>query len=133
MNASRRIKRREFHGNSEGKGAVGCILFLALAAAATVAGIRLVPLYYSVKSFETDVKTEVSRAGANFYSDEILVKNVLDLARRNELRVKREDVKLERFAGQVFLTIQYNTPVDFVVFQRNVNFNIKASSFIGRL
>jgi hypothetical protein len=129
----RKRAKPEIFRSSEGKGAVGCILFLALAAAATVVGIRLIPIYYSVKSFETDVKTEVSRAGANFYSDEVLLKNVLDLARRNEMRIKREDIKLERLAGQVFVTIQYTTPVDFVVIQRDMKFDIKASSFVGRL
>jgi hypothetical protein len=119
--------------DSEGKGVTGCFLFLAVLALAAVLGARLIPVIYSVKSFETDVKTEVSRAGAQFYADEVLLKNLLDLARRNELRIKRENIKLERFAGQVFVTIHYSTLVDFIVFERDINFDIKASSFIGRL
>jgi hypothetical protein len=119
--------------DSEGKGVTGCFVFIAVLALSAIIGARIVPVIYSVKSFETDVKTEVSRAGAQFYADEVLLNNLLDLARRNELRIKRENIKLERFAGQVFVTIHYSTLVDFIVVERNMNFDIKASSFIGRL
>ncbi len=120
-------------GDEHGKGTFGCIISLALIGAAVLVGIRIVPVYYAVKSFETDVKTEVSRAGAHFYSDETLVNNLVELANRNEIHLNREDVKLERLAGQVFVNIHYSTPVDFFVTERTLNFDIKASSFIGRL
>lgn len=119
--------------DQEGKGAVGCLLFLLVAAIVIFLAVRIGPSYYSNKSFEADVRTEASRAGANFLSDEAVVKNVLDLARRNEIRLKREDVKVERFAGQLFITIQYSIPVDLIVTERTMDFKIKASSFIGRL
>ena len=119
--------------NSEGKGTVGCLFSLALIAVIVIAGIRVVPVYYSVKSFEADMRTEVSRAGAHFYSDETLVKNIVDLARRNELKLKPEDVKLERMAGQIFVSLHYTTVVDFFLFERPMDFDLKASSFIGRL
>jgi hypothetical protein len=79
------------------------------------------------------VNTEVSRAGANFLADEMLVNNILDLARKNEIRLARNEVKVERFAGQIHLTIHYTVPVDFIVLKKDLNFEIKTSSFVGRL
>ncbi len=119
--------------DQEGKGAAGCLLFLMVAAIVIFLAVRIGPTYYANKSFEADLRTEASRAGANFLSDESILKNVLDLARRNEIRLRRENVKLERFAGQLFITVSYSVPVDLIVTERTMEFNIKASSFIGRL
>ena len=117
----------------DGRGTVGCLLFLMVAAIVIFLAVRIGPAYYANKSLEADLRTEASRAGANFLSDESVLKNVLDLARRNEIRLKRENVKLERFAGQVFITVSYSVPVDLIVTEKTMNFSIKASSFVGRL
>ncbi len=133
MNSSRFRSFSASFKNADGKGTAGCLFSLALLAALALAGLRLFPVYYAVKSFETDMQTEVSRAGAHFYSDETIVNSLVDLAKRNEIRINREDIKLERLAGQVFVKIHYTTAVDFYLFERDLDFNLKASSFIGRL
>jgi hypothetical protein len=133
MNSSLIRKFFSFFSSADGKGTTGCLFSLALIAAVSLAGIRVVPVYYAVKSFETDMQTEVSRAGAHFYGDEVILNNLVELAKRNELRIEREQIKLERLAGQVFVKIHYTTSVDFIVFERDLSFDMKASSFIGRL
>lgn len=133
MRVTERVSVHQSLREHEGKGTVGCLFFLLVAAIVIFLVVRVGPVYYANKSLEADVRTEASRAGANFLSDESIIKNVLDLARRNEIRIKRENVKLERFAGQMFITIEYSIPVDLIVTERTMNFKIKASSFIGRL
>jgi hypothetical protein len=122
-----------FFGNSEGKGTFGCLFSLLVLAAAVFAGIKLVPLYYSASSFESDVKTEVSRAGANFFSDETVLKDVVQLAQKNEIRITPDHIKVERLAGQVRVVITWSELVDFVFFQYTVPFRVNASSYMGRL
>ena len=117
----------------DGKGMVGCMFALVLLFVGGIAGIRLFPPYYAHKSFQTDVATEVSRAGAQFLDDETVMKNILAMAGRNEIQLKRDNVKLERFAGQLHVTVRYSVPVDFIVFKRNMEFEARASSFIGTL
>lgn len=119
--------------SNEGKGTAGCLFSLLLLALATVAAIKVGPPYFAYRSLQADVKTEVSRAGAHFYDDETLIKGILDLARKNEIPLKREAIKVERFAGQLYIKIHYSVPVDFLVYQRDVDFDITAQSFIGRL
>ncbi len=119
--------------NEEGKGTAGCLVFLLLLAVCCFVGIIVGPPYFANSGFETDVKAEVSRAGAHYFDDDTVIKDILDLAKRNEIRLKREDIKVERVAGQVYVTIRYSVPVDFMIHQRDLNFEIKASSFIGRL
>jgi hypothetical protein len=119
--------------DSEGKGTLGCLVSILLMGVVLIVGVRVAPPYFSYKSLEGDVSTEVSRAGAHFFSDDVLVQNILDVARKDEIRLSKENVKVERFAGQIQVQIQYSVPVDLVFFQRTMDFNIKASSYIGVL
>jgi hypothetical protein len=118
---------------TDGKGMIGCLLLIVAVGVAIYLGIVLAPIYYANFNLESGVKTEISRAGARFLDNETVIKDVLDLARREEIRLTRENISLDRFAGQVHLTIHYSVPVDFILFERDLNFEIKESSFIGTL
>jgi len=117
----------------EGKGLVGCMLALVLFAVAIYLGITLGPIYYSNFNLENGVKTTASRSGARFFNDEQIVAEIMDLAKREEIRIKKEDISIDRFAGQVHIIVNYSVPVDFIVVERDLNFKIEASSFIGTL
>lgn len=116
-----------------GKGIIGCLIFLVITAVAVFVGIRLGPIYYANSNLESAISTEISRAGANFIDDETIIKDVLDLAKRHEIRLTRENVKVERFAGQIHITVQYRVLADLGFYKRNLDFTIEESSFVGRL
>ena len=121
-------------GNGEhGKGSLGCLFSILLAGAAILIGVRVGPPYFAYKGLEGDVKTEVSRAGARFFNNEVLKQNILDVAKKNEIRLKEDNVKVDRFAGQIHVTIEYSVPVDLIVIEHAFDFKIKVSSFIGTL
>lgn len=109
------------------------MLSIILLAAAIYVGIVLVPIYYANFNFENDVKTTASRAGSHFFDNDTIIKDVMDLAKKNEIRLTRQDIKVDRFAGQLHILVNYAVPVDFVLFERDLNFKIEASSFIGSL
>ncbi len=119
--------------NSEGKGLLGCLIVLVLLGIAVFLGATLGPVYYVNSNFESDVKIAASRAGARFYNDETIIRDIMDLARRHEIPLKEESIKIERFAGQVHITVRYTVPVDLMVYQHNLVFEITASSFVGTL
>jgi hypothetical protein len=123
---------RKLH-DSEGKGILGCIVFIFLFGVAIFLVISLGPLYYANFNFETDVKTEASRAGAHSLNDATIVSDILVMAKRNEIRLKKEDIAIDRFAGQVHIEVNYSVPVSFVFFEHNMKFEINASSFVGTL
>lgn len=119
--------------SSEGRGMIGCMLSIVLLAVAIYLGIVLVPIYYQNFNFENDVKTTASRAGSHFFDNDQVIKEVLALAKKNEIRIKRENIKVDRFAGQLHILVTYSVPVDFIILERDLNFKIDASSFIGSL
>jgi hypothetical protein len=133
MSSFRRARSGSFIHCNQGKGAVGCLFSLFLLVVAALAAYKVCPPYFAYKSLETDIKTEISRAGAHLYDDETLTRDVMDLARRNEIRLKQEEIKVERYAGQVHIKIEYSVPIDLIVYEHAMEFKIEASSFIGRL
>ena len=130
---------RTMHGsglnykNQEGKGAVGCLIFLLVLAICILAVVRLWPDYYAYKTLDTKLRTEASRAGANFLEDEAIMANVLQLAKRSDVYITKKNVKIARIAGQIFITVHYSVPIDFIFYTWNMECDIKASSFVGRL
>ena len=119
--------------DSEGKGLFGCVVLIVLFLATIFVTIKLAPIYYANYNLESEVKTEVSRAGAHSLTDEVIIKDVLNLAKRNEIRLKKENISVQRFAGQIHIELNYSVPVDFIIFERDLDFRIKESSFIGSL
>lgn len=117
----------------DGKGVLGCLATLVLLGAGAFVGVKVGPTYFAYKGLESDVKTEVSRAGAHYFSDQTIVENVLDVAKKNNVRLRKEDIKIDHLGGQLQITIDYSVPVDFVLVATTINFEIKASSLIGSL
>jgi hypothetical protein len=119
--------------DSEGKGFLGCIGAIVVLAAIIFVGIKLGPVYYSNYTFEEGLKTLVSRAGARYTQDEKIVTDILDLAQQNNINLTHENskdnIKIERYAGQIHINVRYFVPVDFLIMRRNLKFEIKLSTF----
>ena len=124
---------RRLLDNAEGKGVVGCLVFIVLMGLAIVVAVQLGPVYYSNYNMEADIKTEASRAGARFLDDDTIVRDVYQMAKRNDVPIQRENIKVHRHAGQVVIEVTYSVPVSFILFERDFDFTIEASSFIGTL
>ncbi len=119
--------------DSEGKGFLGCMTAIVVFTAVIFIGIKLGPVYYSNYTFEEELKTLVSRAGARYTSNEKIITDVLDLARQHNIDLTYENaednIRIERYAGQIHVNVQYFVPVDFLILQRKLRFQIKLSSF----
>ena len=119
--------------DSEGKGILGCIGAIVLLAVIIFVGIKLGPIYYSNYQFEEDLKTLISRSGARYTPDQQIIIEVVELAQKNHINLTHENaknnIKLERFAGQLHINVQYFVPVDFLIIRRNFRFQIKLSTF----
>ncbi|MBN2244162.1 MAG: hypothetical protein JW793_15860 [Acidobacteria bacterium] len=118
---------------SEGKGFLGCMGAIVALAALIFVGIKLGPIYYSNYVFEEELKTVVSRAGARYTPDEKIIIDIIELAQKNGIRITHEsagnNIKVERFAGQIHIRVRYFVPVDFLILRRNLRFQIELSSF----
>jgi len=119
--------------DNQGKGMVGCLIFLVLTGVAVFLAIQVVPIYYSNYNMESDIKTEASRAGARFLEDETIIVDILAVAKKNDIPLEKNGIKIQRLAGQIIIDVNYSVLVDFVLLERDLNFHIRASSFVGTL
>lgn len=119
--------------NTEGKGFLGCMLGIVLTAAIIFAAIKLGPVYYSNYMFEEELKNITSDAGARFRPNDTIITEIVNTAKKFDITIKAADtnknIKIERFAGQIHITVRYYVPVDFLVFRKTFKFEIKNSSF----
>jgi hypothetical protein len=128
-----KLQSRNILRDTQGKGMVGCLIFLVLTVIAVFLAIQVVPIYYANYTMESEIRTEVSRAGARFLEDETIVSDIRAMAKNNNIPLEKENIKIQRLAGQVVIDVNYSVRVDFVIFERDLNFNIRASSFVGTL
>jgi len=133
MSGRERLVSIENFRSATGKGTVGCLVVVVLLGIGTFVGINAGPPYMAARSFEADLKAEVSKAGARFWDNETLIKSALALAKRNEVRISQENIKVERYSGQLFVKIRYRVPIDLMVYEYIMNVDIKVSSYIGTL
>jgi hypothetical protein len=119
--------------DDEGKGLTGCLILIILFVVVVMLAVRLGPAYYANHNLKTDLKNEASRAGAHSLDNEMIIRDIMDMAKRNEIQLKRENITVKRFAGQIHIEVNYKVPVDFFFYRHNINFEVKASSFIGTL
>jgi hypothetical protein len=120
--------------DSEGKGFLGCMIAIILIAAMVFAAVKLGPIYYANYMFEEDLKNITSQSGARFRSNDDIIQDIVSTARERKIRITEEDVKkggikIERYAGQLHITVKYSVPVDFLVFRKSISFESRNSSF----
>jgi hypothetical protein len=120
--------------DSEGKGFLGCMIAIILIAAMVFAAVKVGPIYYANYVFDEDLKNITSLSGASFKTNDDITEAVLQAARERNIKITPEsarsgDVKIERYAGQLHITVKYSVPVDFLIFRKTLRFEIRNSSF----
>ncbi|MDR1727196.1 MAG: hypothetical protein LBT74_04605 [Acidobacteriota bacterium] len=120
---------RFFQSDEEGKGSTGCLLTIVLLVAIAFVSFKAGPAYYRNYALDGDLQVEVSRIGARPQPQDVVVKNLIKLGEKNNIRLTKENIKVERFAGQLVVTIDYTVPVDFIVTQRDIHFVVKGTTY----
>ena len=120
------------HGNNsgeDGKGSIGCILAIILMAAAVFLAFKLGPPYLSHYEFKGEMKQTVSRAGAHMMSEEQIKKDLIAIARKNNIVLEEKNIRITRTSSSVEISTGYTIPVNFIIMKRDLNFEVKESSY----
>ena len=133
MRTTRIGDRRDPVARQEGRGTLGCLFSLALLGATAYFVAQAGPPYFAHKSLEADLRAGISQAGAHAYDNARVLSMVLDTAKRNEIQLTQENVKIDRFGSQLQVAVAYAVPVDLLIVQREFIFEIKLQTFVGRL
>ena len=120
---------RIFQFNEEGKGSVGCMLSLVVMAIVLFIALKVGPPYYNNYNLEGELKSTVSRMSARALKEEVVIKDLIRIAEKNDIVLTKKNIKISRFGGKLYIEIDYTVPIDFLILQRELHFKMKEESF----
>ena len=105
-----------------GEGRLKAIIYTLILVAGIYAAFKLVPLYVANYELKDKISEQARFAVVNRYTDEqirdILYKTIQDL----DIPAKREDIKVQQTNHGLMISVNYTVPVDFKVYQTEINF-----------
>jgi len=105
--------------HEKGKGNVGCIVGIALLAAALVIAVKVVPTRLAVAELQDFCEREAEQASLPRFSDERITDAIVSKANEERLPVSKEDIKVWRDQAQVHVEVRYRVVLDLLVYQYN--------------
>jgi len=105
-----------------GEGKLKAIIYTMILVAGVYLAFKTVPLYVSDYQLKDKMSEQARFAVVNRYSEDqirdIIFKTVQDL----DIPAKREDIKVEHTNHGIRISLNYTVPVDFMVYQSDLNF-----------
>ena len=113
---------KESQRSQRGAGKLKAIIYTAILVGGVFMAFRIVPLYVAAYQLKDKMAEQARFAVVNRYTDEqirdVIFKTVQDL----DIPAKREDIKVEHTNHGLRISLNYTTPVDFMVYQTDWNF-----------
>lgn len=119
MVGPQRVVRR----GERGEGRAGCVFWALVLATAVLVAVKVVPVQMSVMKLK-DYMEEAAQLRAN-ESDRGIEKFIVDRARELDLPVGPKDVEVKKGGGRVQMEVAFTVPLDFYVFTKNWDIEIK--------
>jgi hypothetical protein len=113
---------KESQRSQRGAGKLKAIIYTAILVVGIYAAFKIVPLYVADYQLKDKMAEQARFAVVNHYSDDqirdVIYKTVQDL----DIPAKREDIKVEHTNRGLRISLDYTTPIDFMVYQTQWNF-----------
>jgi cell division protein FtsL len=119
--ARKRIREK---GASNLKAIVWTVILVAFIYGAAM----VLPVLINEYQFQDSLQTIARFASVNHRSSELVKKEILDAAEKEDLPVEEEDIKVQDRAGNVQINVDYSVTVDLKVYQLTLNFHPQASN-----
>lgn len=110
----------------KGESNFGCLFALVLLLIGLLIGWKMIPV--KIKAAEMkDVVTDEARA-AGQHSDKQIVAVIVEQAKKLELPITEDDIKINRRANDITVEVNYTVPVAFPGYTYNWNLHHKAEN-----
>lgn len=104
------------------------ILALAITAALIYAAVTIIPIYIDSYALQDEIRSQAKFAGVERKSPETVQAEVYRKARDLGLPIKPEQIRVVPATEGVRITVQYQVPVDFKVYQTSLSFHFEAET-----
>ena len=114
--------KRVRDGQHDG-GAVRAIIWTAILLMFVFVCFKIIPPYYANYEFEDWLKTQVPFLMVNHTSDDALVAAILKETKNEGIPATKENIKIIQNTSQgINVQIDYNVPIDLIVYSTNLHF-----------
>lgn len=114
--------------NARGGSKIQWILGLAVTAALVYAAIVIIPIYIGSYALGDEVRNQAKFAGVERKSPEAVREDLFKKARELGLPIQREQIQVVPATEGVRITVRYQVPVDFKVYQTALSFDFQAET-----
>jgi hypothetical protein len=116
--SAKRVRDRQ-HGG----GTLRAIIWTAILLAFVFVCYKIIPPYYANYQFEDWLKTQVPFLMVNHTTDDALVAAIIKEMKSEGVTVTKENIKILQNTSQgINVQIDYNVPVDLIVYSTNLHF-----------
>jgi hypothetical protein len=111
-----------------GKGTLKAIVWTVILVAFIYTTAMVLPILVNEYQFQDALQNIARFASVNHQNSELIQKDVLAEAQKEDLPVKAEDIKVESTAGNIRINVDYSVTVDLKVYLWTLNFHPNANN-----
>ncbi len=108
---------------NKGKISFGCIVMLIIFGIAAYSLYIIIPI--KVKASEMKKVVENYSTQGSLFTDEQILKGILEKAEQLNLPITEKNVKIRRASGYITVEVNYTVPIDIMGYKTELKFNPK--------
>ena len=105
-----------------GEGKLKAIVYTAILVIAVFAAFKTVPVYVAEYQLKDKMSEQARFAVVNRYTEDQVRDNIYKVIQDLDIPAKRDDIKVIPTNHGIELSVSYSVPVDFIVYQTELNF-----------
>jgi hypothetical protein len=102
-----------------GRGTLGCLVGVAVALWAVIAGIRVIPVKVNVMDLKKFAEMQAEQASLPQHDDEFIVNQIFQKARLLQLPLPKESIRVRRDMGSVFVDYEFTVVLKLPLYTYN--------------
>jgi len=111
-----------------GSGNLKAIIWTVILVAFIYCAVMVLPVLISEYEFQDSLQEIARFASVNRRSPEQVRQSVLDEAQKEDLPITAENIKVDGYAGNIHINVEYSVTVDLKVYQWTFNFHPDANN-----
>jgi hypothetical protein len=115
-------------GGESGKGTLKAIIWTVILVAFIYTTAMVLPILVNEYQFQDALQNIARFASVNHRESNLIQKDVLTEAQKEDLPVRAEDIKVDSAAGNIHINVDYSVTVDLKVYQWTLNFHPSAGN-----
>jgi len=109
--------------SERGEGRLKAIVYFAILIGAVFVAVKVVPVYVAEYQLKDKITEQARFAVVNRMNDDQIKDSIFRTIQDLDIPAKRDDVKVANTNHGIAISVNYTVPVDFLVYQTELNFS----------